>query len=238
MSNLYELLQKIKKSPSLYLGRYSIVSFQSFLCGYGAARREAGSPKTSENKKFSEFQEWIQKRFGIESTQSWASIILFYYEDERIALDKFFELWSEFLNREEHLEINNPSDSSSSDLRNIKLDLYELLEQIKKRPPMYLYRYSILSFFAFWSGYKIAREQFGIKPTKQHEEFEEFLGWIPERLEIQTGQSWASIVLFFSPDERSALDTFFELWSEFLNRDELSEIDNDSYFNSESTDED
>ncbi|HBE21051.1 MAG TPA: hypothetical protein DEG17_05395 [Cyanobacteria bacterium UBA11149] len=82
---------------------------------------------------------------------------------------------------------------------------------------MYLYRYSILSFFAFWSGYKIAREQFGIQPTRQHEEFEEFLRWIPERLEVKTGQSWASIILFYSPDERSALDTFFELWSEFLN---------------------
>ncbi len=217
MSNLSDILQKIKKSPSFYLGRYSIVSFQSFLCGYGVAEREAGLPKTSENNKFGEFQEWIQKRFCIESTQSWTSIILFYYEDERIALDKFFELWSEFLNREKHSEIDNASDSSSSDIRHIKLDLYELLKQIKKRPPMYLYRYSILSFFAFWSGYKIAREQFGIQPTRQHEEFEEFLRWIPERLEVKTGQSWASIILFYSPDERSALDTFFELWSEFLN---------------------
>ena len=114
-------------------------------------------------------------------------------------------------------------------------NLYELLPKIQENPSLYLGRYSILSLLAFWSGYKIALAQFGIQPTKQHEEFEEFLGWIPERLEVKTGQSWASIILFYSPDERSALDTFFELWSEFLNRDEFSEIDNPTDFNSEYT---
>ena len=237
MSDLYELLQKIKKSPSLYLGRHSIVSFQSFLCGYNIARRETESPKTAQEKKFSEFKEWIQERFCIQSTQSWGGIILFYYEDERIALDQFFELWSEFLNRDQLSEIDNASDSSSSWIH-IKSDFYELLQQIKKRPPMYLYRYSILSFLAFWSGYKIALAQFGIQPTRQHEEFEEFLRWIPERFEVQTGQSWASIILFYSSDERSALDTFFELWSEFLNREQFSEMDNVSDLNSESNDDD
>jgi hypothetical protein len=34
MDNFYDLLQKIKKRPDLYLGRKSIFSLQAFLDGY------------------------------------------------------------------------------------------------------------------------------------------------------------------------------------------------------------
>jgi len=50
---------------------------------------------------FDNFQEWIQRRFDIQSCQSWAKIILFYSHDERGALEKFFELFEEFKHRED-----------------------------------------------------------------------------------------------------------------------------------------
>ncbi|AFZ26462.1 hypothetical protein Cylst_4372 [Cylindrospermum stagnale PCC 7417] len=102
-------------------------------------------------------------------------------------------------------------------------DLYDLLQKIKQRPSMYLGKHSIFSFLAFWSGYKVAQDQFGIHPTRQEQEFEEFLQWIREKYEINTSQSWASIILFYSEDERSALDRFFELFEEYLDRDKISE---------------
>ncbi|HBL12106.1 MAG TPA: hypothetical protein DD379_11995 [Cyanobacteria bacterium UBA11162] len=106
-------------------------------------------------------------------------------------------------------------------------NFYDLLQKIKKRPSMYLGRHSIFSFLAFWCGYKIAQHQLGIHPTAQEQEFEEFLKWIRERYEVHTSQSWASIILFYSEDEKTALDRFFELFEEFLSQQNDSEINPD-----------
>jgi hypothetical protein len=96
MSNVYELIQKIKKRPSMYLGKPSICNLRSCLSGYILARREAGISQTSEEHQLSEFQTWVQNKFQINSSQSWDKIILFYSEDERSALERFFELFEEF----------------------------------------------------------------------------------------------------------------------------------------------
>ncbi len=96
MSNVYELIQRIKKRPSMYLGKPSICNLRSCLSGYILARREAGISQTSEEQALSEFQAWIQNKFQINSSQSWDKIILFFSEDERSALERFFELFEEF----------------------------------------------------------------------------------------------------------------------------------------------
>lgn len=99
MHDLYTLLQKIKKAPSMYLGRHSIICLQAFLSGYSVAKHEFGEQQTKQDSDFMEFPEWIQKRFNVQTSQSWANIILFYSEDESKALDKFFELLDEFIAR-------------------------------------------------------------------------------------------------------------------------------------------
>ncbi len=104
MMSFYEVLQKIKQRPSLYLGRRSISHLQVFLDGYTLARRELGVPLTEQEREFEGFQEWIEQRFNQNSTQSWDRIILFYSEDERDALERFFDLFEEFLNPDENLE--------------------------------------------------------------------------------------------------------------------------------------
>ncbi len=108
MGSLYELIQKIKRRPSMYLGRRSISNLRSCLAGYILARRELGVPQTEQEREFVEFQDWIKKRFNITSGQSWDSIILFYSEDEITAVDRFFELFEEFLQRNKKaLEIDS-----------------------------------------------------------------------------------------------------------------------------------
>lgn len=97
MLDLYELLGKIKQRPSLYLGKRSLSHLHVFLDGYTFACRQLGIPLTEQEKKFEEFQEWIEIRFNQVSTQSWSRIILFYSEDEAAALNRFFELLEEFL---------------------------------------------------------------------------------------------------------------------------------------------
>ena len=104
MHDLYTLVKKIKKAPSMYLGQHSIICLQAFLSGYSVAKHELGGQPTEQEQDFREFPEWIQKKFNIQTSQSWASIILFYSEDERKALDKFFQLFEEFLSRNDSLE--------------------------------------------------------------------------------------------------------------------------------------
>jgi hypothetical protein len=104
MQDLYTLIKKIKKAPSMYLGQHSIICLQAFLSGYSVAKHELGGQPTEQDRDFMEFPEWIRKRFNIQTSQSWASIILFYSEDERKALDKFFQLFEEFLSRNDSLE--------------------------------------------------------------------------------------------------------------------------------------
>lgn len=97
MQDLYALIEKIKKAPSMYLGRHSIICLQAFLSGYSVAKYELGEEPTKQDKDFMQFPEWIRKKFNVQTSQSWANIILFYAEDESKALDRFFELLDEFI---------------------------------------------------------------------------------------------------------------------------------------------
>lgn len=115
MHDLYALIEKIKKAPSMYLGRHSIICLQAFLSGYSVAKYELGEQPTKQDQDFMEFPEWIRKRFNVTTSQSWANIILFYSEDEGKAINQFFELFDEFINR----------NSSADNLRESGLDIEE-----------------------------------------------------------------------------------------------------------------
>jgi hypothetical protein len=64
-----------------------------------------------------EFPEWIRKKFNVTTSQSWANIILFYSEDERKALDKFFELFAEFIQSHADENIANETNGVNPDIR-------------------------------------------------------------------------------------------------------------------------
>ena len=97
MSNLYQILQNIEKRPSMYLGKAAISNLRSYLSGYLIAKRELGISSTEQEQEFNQFTDWVKQKFHINSDQSWDKIILFYSEDEKIALERFFELFNEFL---------------------------------------------------------------------------------------------------------------------------------------------
>lgn len=100
MGSFSDLLLEIKKRPTLYLSRYSIFDFQSFYYGYDLAINQLGLPKDEKNQEFEEFLSWVRSRYNIQTTQSWASLILFHSVDERDALDRLFDLWEKFQNRD------------------------------------------------------------------------------------------------------------------------------------------
>ncbi len=101
MQNFYDLLQKIRRRPALYLGRHSIFNLQAFLDGYYFARRELDVPLTAQEIEFQEFLKWLRDRFRVETGQLWASILLFHCADEHGAVDCFFELFDEFLHQDQ-----------------------------------------------------------------------------------------------------------------------------------------
>ena len=55
----------------------------------------------------------------------------------------------------------------------------------------------------------------GIPLTAEETEFQDFLQWIRQKFNVETGQLWSSILLFHSADEKSAVDRFFTLFEEF-----------------------
>jgi hypothetical protein len=99
MPDLYTLIRKIKKAPSMYLGRASVFCLQSFLSGYSIAQYELGTTQPPEDKDFQEFPDWVRQKFDIQTSQSWANILVFYAEDEQKALALFFDLFEEFISR-------------------------------------------------------------------------------------------------------------------------------------------
>lgn len=104
MISFYELIEKIKIRPALYLNKRSLTHLKTFIDGYTFALRQAHIPVSQEEEEFEEFQEWIEQKYNQYSTQHWSKIILFYSEDERDALDNFFELFTEFIKqKQQHL---------------------------------------------------------------------------------------------------------------------------------------
>lgn len=98
----YKFLEDIKKKPGLYIGTKSLISLTYFLDGIFYTLHYLNGQKEYPN--FLEgFQEWIQIRFDITSTQHWSNIINFYSSNDVNAFDLFFELLNEFLNLDKEI---------------------------------------------------------------------------------------------------------------------------------------
>ncbi|TAE53279.1 MAG: hypothetical protein EAZ87_23920 [Nostocales cyanobacterium] len=102
---LYNLLDRIKQRPGMYLGKCSITRLNMLLVGYSQARMELGLPRTAQEQEFDQFQEWIQNKYNISDSQGWDSIILLNSTDEKAAFYQFFQLFDEFSHRNTNDEI-------------------------------------------------------------------------------------------------------------------------------------
>ncbi len=112
MTKFYELLDRIQKKPAMYIGSRSISNLFMFLCGYQHARDLLATPVTEQEEEFAEFQPWLQKRFAVNTSASWAKVILFYSTDESQAFDTFFDLLQEFIKDKYPLEQVNDNKSA------------------------------------------------------------------------------------------------------------------------------
>ncbi|MBW4572389.1 MAG: hypothetical protein KME31_31705 [Tolypothrix carrinoi HA7290-LM1] len=226
MNNLSRLIQDIKENPVTYLDKPSITCLHLFLNGYLDTRMDLGLDR--EGSGIKGFQKWIEERAKTTVSQSWSGIILFISGSERNAFSKFFELFDEFLNQNKsskNEENKKKMNSTINDFQPSPRALYELIGGIKKRPGMYLGTCSITRLDMLLRGYTLARREVCLAPTEEEKEFEGFQSWIQEKYEMNSNQCWAKIILFFSIDEHEALERFFELYEEYKNRHQSSEVD-------------
>ncbi|MEH1946877.1 MAG: hypothetical protein V7K77_07955 [Nostoc sp.] len=226
MNELSTLLQKIKENPVKYIDKPSITCLKSFVGGYLGQLSDLGL--TPEGYPMEGFQEWIQEREKINVTRSWAGILIFYCGSERSAFYSFFELFDKFVKQKDNSKTQETEDvvRLRQNVMFPRFDIYdEILKGVKKRPGMFLGTNSITRLDMLLRGYSLARREVGVPPTEPEREFEGFQSWVEEKYGIKSGQSWSKIILFYSVDESEALQKFFELFEEYMNRNKTLEVD-------------
>ena len=93
-TTLVQLLAAIKLRPTMYLSKNYISCLRAFLDGWWSCAYQHGIDVGADGLE--EFQEWIVAKYGVISSHGWASIILFYSQDESTALKDFFTLFEEW----------------------------------------------------------------------------------------------------------------------------------------------
>lgn len=90
---LYDLIDKIRRRPGMWIGDPTPIALRQFLVGYQCAMDDAGIEDVAY-PEFHGFHDWIAKRFGYyESTAGWANMIsavVMGYDPATINWNKFF----------------------------------------------------------------------------------------------------------------------------------------------------
>lgn len=96
-------------------------------------------------------------------------------------------------------------------------DLYNLLENIKTRPEIYIGTKSLMSLRYFLDG---ALHFLSLDEESNCADFlRGFQEWIEIRYDVSSDHHWSSIIMFYSSNEADAFDTFFIHLRQFLSLD-------------------
>jgi hypothetical protein len=107
--------------------------------------------------------------------------------------------------------------------------LDDFIKKIKGGVPrVYFCQDSITHLEAFIEGYYYAKREFYIPTTEKHVDLKLFLEWIRTKYTVGKDRSWSRVILFYSEDERDALNNFLELYEQFQNQKERREDDKSS----------
>lgn len=92
--------------------------------------------------------------------------------------------------------------------------IVDLILLIRERLAVYITRHSISCLKVFIDGWV-----FRMPATVDHS-FDSFQQWVEEKYRIKSSHSWCDIILFYSQDESSALDNFFQEFDKWRNEKE------------------
>jgi len=96
LSNYFKIFNEIRKMPGLYIGGYTLDNLKDFLKGYILCMNELSQ---SEINPLSGFNEFVRQKYDIEQEKDVFKTINSLSDNEKIALDNFFQLFDEFLKR-------------------------------------------------------------------------------------------------------------------------------------------
>lgn len=102
MGDLVEFLYEIRKKPVLYFGnRRTLADLSNFIFGFVTGRvgtnKEIAEEENWFNPSNASFQDFVEKKYQINFSQSWCNIIEFHSSSENEAFELFFKLLDEFL---------------------------------------------------------------------------------------------------------------------------------------------
>lgn len=105
MSSSRESLEHICRRPAMYCGSESLEALSTFFFGYRLALNLRDIHDADDWLLIPrEFHDWVTYRLRLTLTaQGWCELIRQHTASDREAIDKFFELVSEFHNRQPHL---------------------------------------------------------------------------------------------------------------------------------------
>jgi hypothetical protein len=100
--DIYNLIDRIRPRPAMYLGENSVSLLRAFLGGYMTAAYESQTSFVEENPPFGAFHDWVAMKLGyFESTSGWANMLLAAENgDETKALERFFVYLDDFKQRQ------------------------------------------------------------------------------------------------------------------------------------------
>ena len=90
---IVELIKQIKPFPVLFIRKHSIFSLEVFIDGWYYRDEEED---VKADILYTDFYEWLRKRYNMNDSRGWADILLYKFETEEKALDEFFVLFNIF----------------------------------------------------------------------------------------------------------------------------------------------
>lgn len=137
--SIFNMIDRIRKRPGMYLGSCSITALSHFLCGYQAAELDYGLYRRGNivPLQFEYMHEFTKMKLSSRDNRGWCGHILkFCNGDEEKALNQFFELYDEFVQirikrywkavlTEKNIQWNNSMEHAYTMSENGKKPIYE-----------------------------------------------------------------------------------------------------------------
>lgn len=228
------LLSKLKNRPGAFLGRIELTRFLNWVNGYSCALMT--TKLYSERVILPDLNDYAAMKYlgHTRTSLNCFHIILEKELDEKKAFDVFWELLDEYLvsrgyepipawdsikeewgnfQKQEYIKRINTCGKN----RNITKDERILLSSLKRRPGMYLGTTTLTKFINWIFGYDEALNITGLYSERvilpdgfQDYTAMKYLGY------TETAMGWFSLILKKEPNEKKALEIFWELLDEYL----------------------
>ena len=94
MDILIELLEKIRETPIIYIGKKSATLLKAFIDGYMDRELEINSKSQST---FCGFSDFVVSHYNVCKNPNWDRIITAYTSNDDMAFEEFYRLLDEYL---------------------------------------------------------------------------------------------------------------------------------------------